>query len=144
MQFPERKQLSGFFLVLYWPFCCVLWGMFSVFCMIVCLSSKVDLLCYVLRWLHPRQQKVTRRIRAKLLPSADTISLAPSVNRACKEKSGKEQSLYYNMRNFCNLIGLEQWYFSLIWNTYMWKLQNKQIIAQFVRDVSKLSQISLA
>ena len=32
--------------------------------------------------------------------------------------------LYYYMRNFCNLIGLEQWYFSLIWNTYMWKLQN--------------------
>ena len=32
-------------------------------------------------------------------------------------------NLYYNMRNFCNLIGLEQWYFSLIWNTYMWKLQ---------------------
>ena len=32
-------------------------------------------------------------------------------------------TLYYYMRNFCNLIGLEQWYFSLIWNTYMWKLQ---------------------
>ena len=32
-------------------------------------------------------------------------------------------NLYYYMRNFCNLIGLEQWYFSLIWNTYMWKLQ---------------------
>ena len=32
-------------------------------------------------------------------------------------------SLYYYMRNFCNLIGLEQWYFTLIWNTYMWKLQ---------------------
>ena len=31
--------------------------------------------------------------------------------------------LYYYMRNFCNLIGWEQWYFSLIWNTYMWKLQ---------------------
>ena len=31
--------------------------------------------------------------------------------------------LYYYRRNFCNLIGLEQWYFSLIWNTYMWKLQ---------------------
>ena len=25
--------------------------------------------------------------------------------------------LYYYMRNFCTLIGLEQWYFSLIWNT---------------------------
>ena len=25
--------------------------------------------------------------------------------------------------NFCNLIGLEQWYFSLIWNKYMWKSQ---------------------
>ena len=32
-------------------------------------------------------------------------------------------NLYYYIRNFCNLIGLEQWYFSLIWNTYMWKLQ---------------------
>ena len=31
--------------------------------------------------------------------------------------------LYYYMRNFSNLIGLEQWHFSLIWNTYMWKLQ---------------------
>ena len=31
--------------------------------------------------------------------------------------------LYYNRRNFCNLIGLEQWYSSLIWNTYMWKVQ---------------------
>ena len=27
--------------------------------------------------------------------------------------------LYYYMRNFYNWIGLEQWYFSLIWNTYM-------------------------
>ena len=27
--------------------------------------------------------------------------------------------LYYYMRNFWNLIGLEQWYFSLILNTYM-------------------------
>ena len=25
--------------------------------------------------------------------------------------------LYYFMRNFCNLIDLEHWYFSLIWNT---------------------------
>ena len=25
-------------------------------------------------------------------------------------------NLYYYMRNFCILIGLEQWYFSLIWN----------------------------
>ena len=42
------------------------------------------------------------------------------------------------MRNFCNLIGLEQWDFSLIWNTYMWKLPTfcgyKRIIA-FVRDI---------
>ena len=32
-------------------------------------------------------------------------------------------TLYYFMRNVCNLIGLEQWYFRLIWNTYMCKLQ---------------------
>ena len=53
----------------------------------------------------------------------------------------KFQHLYYYMRNFCNLIGLEQWYFSLIWNTYMWKFQTfcgsqyKQKIAWFVRDI---------
>ena len=46
------------------------------------------------------------------------------------------QLLYYYMRNFCNLIGLEQWYFSLIWNTYMWKLQT-------FCDISKFSQISI-
>ena len=32
-------------------------------------------------------------------------------------------SRYYYMRNFCDLIGQERWYFSLIWNTYIWKLQ---------------------
>ena len=31
-------------------------------------------------------------------------------------------SLYYYIRNFCNLIGLEQWYFSLIWNTVFIRL----------------------
>ena len=50
----------------------------------------------------------------------------------------REHLLYYYMRNFCNLIGLEQWDFSLIWNTYMWKLPTfcgyKRIIA-FVRDI---------
>ena len=34
------------------------------------------------------------------------------------------KSIYYYIRNFCKLIGLEQWYFSLIWNTYLWKLRN--------------------
>ena len=29
-------------------------------------------------------------------------------------KTLKLDNLYYYMRNFCNLIGLEQWYFSLI------------------------------
>ena len=33
------------------------------------------------------------------------------------------KGLYYYMRDYCNLIGLKQWYFSLIWNTYMLKLQ---------------------
>ena len=30
---------------------------------------------------------------------------------------------YYCMRNFYYLIGLQRWYFSSIWNTYVWKLQ---------------------
>ena len=29
-------------------------------------------------------------------------------------KPGHFTTLYYCMRNFCNLIGLEQWYFCLI------------------------------
>ena len=36
----------------------------------------------------------------------------------------KFQPLYYYMRNFCNFIGLEQWYFSLIWNTLHVKITN--------------------
>ena len=45
--------------------------------------------------------------------------------RYCIQKSENDHfhPLYYYMRNFCKLIGLEQWYFSLIWNIYMWKLQ---------------------
>ena len=35
---------------------------------------------------------------------------SPNLNGA----SGVFLTLYYYMRNFCNLIGLEQWYFSLI------------------------------
>ena len=53
------------------------------------------------------------------------------------------------MRNYGNLTGLEQWYFSLIWNAYMWNYKTfagssiyKKIIAWFVRDISKLSQIT--
>ena len=30
---------------------------------------------------------------------------------------------YYCMRNFYYLIDLQRWYFSSIWNTYVWKLQ---------------------
>ena len=45
------------------------------------------------------------------------------------------------MRNLWYLVGWEQWYFSIIWDTYMWKLQTfsglwyKQIIAWFVGDI---------
>ena len=39
------------------------------------------------------------------------------------ENSVNNRYLYYFMKNYCSFIGLEQSYFSLIWNTYMWKLQ---------------------
>ena len=32
-------------------------------------------------------------------------------------------NLYYYVRSFYNLSGVEQWYFSLIWNTWMWKFE---------------------
>ena len=44
--------------------------------------------------------------------------------RLCNQAKYQKPCLYYYMRNFCNLIGLDHWCFSLIWNTYMWKLQN--------------------
>ena len=37
--------------------------------------------------------------------------------------------LYYYMRNFCNLIGLEQWYFSII-NNY--SLKSRWIVAKYL------------
>ena len=40
------------------------------------------------------------------------------------DRQSEFEILYYYMRNFCKLIALERWYFSLIWNTYMSKLQN--------------------
>ena len=59
--------------------------------------------------------------------SNKTTSCADLVLKQAKYGQGhldeKLRLLYYYMRNYCNLIGLEQWYFSLIWNTYMWKLQ---------------------
>ena len=59
----------------------------------------------------------------------------------CNDKDKVFSLLYYYMKNYCNLIGSEQWHFSFIWNTYMWKLPTfwgqkyKQIMAWFVRDV---------
>ena len=38
------------------------------------------------------------------------------------------RSLHYYMKSFCNLIAfIEQRYFRLIWDTYMWKLQETHI-----------------
>ena len=50
------------------------------------------------------------------------------------------------MRNFWNLIGLELWYFSLIWNTYKWNYKPfagtyKQLIASFVPDICHKYQL---
>ena len=40
------------------------------------------------------------------------------------------------LENFCNLIGFEQWYFSLIWNTKPFVGSSSiKIIAWFVRDI---------
>ena len=76
----------------------------------------------------------------------DTYTLSPFFNNVFTStvifREISYLQLYYYMRNFCSLIGLEQWYFSLIWETYMWKLQpfagssiNKIIITWFVRDI---------
>ena len=35
-----------------------------------------------------------------------------SKSRECPAKGMDFKALYYYMRNYCNLIGLEQWYFS--------------------------------
>ena len=46
------------------------------------------------------------------------------VDSHCREILLVYARLYYYMRrNFDNLVGVEQWYFSLIRNTYMRKLQ---------------------
>ena len=58
-------------------------------------------------------------------------SLQKNMFTARKVKFGEKlfQTLYYYMRNFCNLIGLKQWYFSLIWNTYMRYTRRNEILS---------------
>ena len=46
-------------------------------------------------------------------------------NTSCPPKAMQNGilSIILLHEKICNLIGLEQWYFSLIWKSYMWKLQ---------------------
>ena len=47
----------------------------------------------------------------------DTVNTASRMQTSGERKGHNNlifNLLYYCMRNFCNLIGLEQWYFSLI------------------------------
>ena len=63
------------------------------------------------------------RVRvASLVPCSEGVGVR--IYSSMREGGEKNRNillcyLYYYMKNFCNLIGLEQWYFSLIWNTYM-------------------------
>ena len=59
---------------------------------------RLQQISYCYRWIHV--VFVTKRIRNKAL-----------------------RWLHYGLRNFCNVIGCDELYFSLIWNTYMYKLQ---------------------
>ena len=98
--------------------------------------SRIDKLfarCYKLGYcLRPhsildirRGMKLWRRISSTNTTLSDL--LPPQRTRQTRTRShniigdelllnfgAKFQRLYYYMRNFCNLIGLEQWYFSLI------------------------------
>ena len=68
------------------------------------------------------------RVRvASLVPCSEGVGVR--IYSSMREGSEKNRNillcyLYYYMKNFCNLIGLEQWYFSLIWNTLHVKITN--------------------
>jgi len=70
-------------------------------------------------------------------------SLQKNLLKARKVKFGEKlfQTLYYYMRNFCNLIGLEQRYFSLIWNTYMWNTRRNEIICYRILNYVMFSSL---
>ena len=105
------------------PFCC--WLMSITLTFFFCDSFPVTCEATLLR----SESWVCGSVWQNKLNNANLITLQPTNNyltgtqfrvfRDCK----KIASLYYHMRNFYNLIGLELWYFSLIWNNYMWKLQ---------------------
>ena len=110
------------------PFCC--WLMSITLTFFFCDSFPVTCEATLLR----SESWVCGSVwQKKKLNKANLITLQPTNNyltgtqfrvfRDCK----KIASLYYHMRNFYNLIGLELWYFSLIWNNYMWKLQTFRV-----------------
>ena len=58
--------------------------------------------------------------KGKRKTSPQSTFLKVRVDSHCREILLVYARLYYYiMRNFCNLVGVEQWYFSLIRNTYM-------------------------
>ena len=48
------------------------------------------------------------------------------------------------MRNYCNSIALEQWDFSLIWNTYMWKLITISMLTKITKQGRQASSKTMA
>ena len=50
--------------------------------------------------------------------------------------------LYYYVRNLCNLIGLEQWHFSLIWNTLLHEIFATRLFRDFDVHIFRDTQIS--
>ena len=48
------------------------------------------------------------------IPSFFLLPTLPTTQSSSVERSRVFFALYYYMKNFCNLIGLEQWYFGLI------------------------------
>ena len=57
----------------------------------------------------------SHRVKNQKVMTENLSQLNALVDKLLLNFGAKFQRLYYYMRNLCNLIGLEQWYFSLIY-----------------------------
>ena len=76
--------------------------------------SEALLLREIFRWNNPKTLSCFIYFLKGIFRNALQMANQPWLRLG---KGSYFKGLYYYMRNFCSLIGLEQWYFSLIWNT---------------------------
>ena len=96
----------------------LLWNYFRKKIFTACYNSNIWWRNKEFGTIHEKQSDyIVGKSIKKICFSCRALSWAVASHQMFTSDLKTHNCFYYYMRNFCNLIGLEQWYFSLIWNT---------------------------